>query len=245
MHEHDRLSTGISGLDEVLGSGLLRERAYMVTGGAGTGKTIVGLHFLTAGVEAGEDVLFVAFEEDPADLAADAAGLGFDTSEITFLDLSPDADRFVADESIDGAVAHVRALDTAGIAAIVTHLGEHYDDPADARADTEESYSGGVERAVEIHDAVDYGLAGAIISEDYRQLNYYRDEAGVGLASANLPCIGAEVQLPFGDLGKSGKVAPSAREVIEAVTERTAWTLNNARDIEMAQGLSAELQFGE
>jgi aldehyde dehydrogenase (NAD+) len=106
-------------------------------------------------------------------------------------------------------------------------------------------YSGGIERAVEIHDAVDYGLAGAVISEDYRQLNYYRDEADVGLAYANLPCIGAEVQLPFGGVGKSGKGAPSAREVIEAVTERTAWTLNNDREIEMAQGLSAELRFEE
>ena len=38
---------------------------------------------------------------------------------------------------------------------------------------------------------------------------------------------------------------PGQREVIEAVTERTAWTLNNARDIEMAQGLSAELRFEE
>ena len=52
--------------------------------------------------------------------------------------LPPIADRFVADESADGAVAHVRALDDAGIGAIVNHLGEHYDDPADARADTEE-----------------------------------------------------------------------------------------------------------
>ncbi|AZH25088.1 aldehyde dehydrogenase family protein [Haloplanus aerogenes] len=106
-------------------------------------------------------------------------------------------------------------------------------------------YSGGIERAVEIHDAVEYGLAGAIVSEDYRQLNYYRDEAQAGLAYGNLPCIGAEVQLPFGGLGKSGKGSPSAREVIEAVTDRTAWTLNNERDIEMAQGLSAELRFEE
>jgi len=106
-------------------------------------------------------------------------------------------------------------------------------------------YSGTVERAVEIHDAVEYGLAGAIISEDYRQLNYYRDEAKAGLAYGNLPCIGAEVQLPFGGLGKSGKGSPSAREVIEAVTDRTAWTLNNEKEIEMAQGLSAELRFEE
>jgi aldehyde dehydrogenase (NAD+) len=67
----------------------------------------------------------------------------------------------------------------------------------------------------------------------------------VGLAYANLPCIGAEIQLPFGGVGKSGKGSPSAREVIEAVTERTAWTLNNGREIEMAQGLSAELRFEE
>ncbi|MEZ3142718.1 aldehyde dehydrogenase family protein [Halobaculum sp. MBLA0143] len=102
-------------------------------------------------------------------------------------------------------------------------------------------YSGGIEQAVEIHNDVDYGLAGAVISENYRQLNYYRDNAEVGLAYANLPCIGAEVQLPFGGVKRSGKGAPSAREAIEAVTDRTAWTMNNSKDIEMAQGLSAEI----
>ncbi|GGN16240.1 aldehyde dehydrogenase family protein [Halarchaeum nitratireducens] len=102
-------------------------------------------------------------------------------------------------------------------------------------------YAGGIERAVEIHNAVDYGLAGAVISEDYRQLNYYRDHAEVGLSYGNLPCIGAEVHLPFGGVKKSGHGPASAREAIEAVTERTAWTLNNATEIEMAQGLSATL----
>jgi len=103
-------------------------------------------------------------------------------------------------------------------------------------------YSGDIERAMEIHNAVDYGLAGAIISEDYRQINHYRDNAEVGLAYANLPCIGAEVQLPFGGVKMSGSGPPHAREVIEAVTERTAWTLNNSKEIEMAQGLSAEIK---
>ncbi len=102
-------------------------------------------------------------------------------------------------------------------------------------------YDGDIERAVEIHNDTPYGLSGAIISEDYRQINYYRDHAEVGLAYANLPCIGAEVQLPFGGVKKSGNGYPSAREVIEAVTERTAWTLNNSKDIQMAQGLSAEI----
>jgi aldehyde dehydrogenase (NAD+) len=125
------------------------------------------------------------------------------------------------------------------------------DPDADLRCTNEEvfgphvallEYDGGIERAVEIHNDTEYGLAGAIISEDYRQINYYRDHAAVGLAYGNLPCIGAEVQLPFGGVKKSGNGYPSAREVIEAVTDRTAWTLNNAREIEMAQGLSADIK---
>ena len=106
-------------------------------------------------------------------------------------------------------------------------------------------YEGGIEEAVAIHDDTDYGLAGAVISEDYRELNHFRDHAEVGLAYANLPCIGAEVQLPFGGVKRSGNGYPSAREIIEAVTDRTAWTLNNDEEITMAQGLSAEITTGE
>ncbi|MFC7045449.1 aldehyde dehydrogenase family protein [Halobacteriaceae archaeon GCM10025711] len=106
-------------------------------------------------------------------------------------------------------------------------------------------YSGDIEEAVEIHNDTPYGLAGAIVSEDYRQINYFRDYADLGLAYGNLPSIGAEVQLPFGGVKKSGNGYPSAREVIEAVTERTAWTLNNSKDIEMAQGLSAEIKTSD
>lgn len=98
-----------------------------------------------------------------------------------------------------------------------------------------------IDAALEIHNDTPYGLAGAIISEDYRQLNRFRDRADLGLAYANLPCIGAEVQLPFGGVKKSGNGYPSARKAIEAVTERTAWTINNADGIELAQGLSADI----
>ena len=102
-------------------------------------------------------------------------------------------------------------------------------------------YSGDVDRGIEIHNDVAYGLTRAVISEDYREINRYRDRAEVGLAYANLPCIGAEVQLPFGGVKRSGVGAPHAREAIEAVTERTAWTVNNDEEIEMAQGLSADI----
>jgi len=97
----ERASTGVAGLDEILSGGLLPERSYMVRGQAGTGKTILSLHFLQRGVEEGETSLFVNLEEDVRDLAANAAALGFDTEAIEFLDLSPGADAFTEDRSYE------------------------------------------------------------------------------------------------------------------------------------------------
>ncbi|WP_283401803.1 ATPase domain-containing protein [Halorubrum sp. DM2] len=97
----DRLSTGIPGLDEILSGGLIRERSYMIRGQAGSGKTILSLHFLAAGVERGETVLFINLEEDLSDLKANAEALGFDTDAIEFLDLSPGADVFTEDQSYE------------------------------------------------------------------------------------------------------------------------------------------------
>lgn len=100
------------------------------------------------------------------------------------------------------------------------------------------------DEALDIHNSVEYGLAGAIISEDYRKINRYRDEAEIGLGYANLPSIGAEVHLPFGGVKRSGSGIPAGKDIIRAVTHRTAWTVNNEKDIEMAQGLSAEIFRG-
>ncbi|MFC7133372.1 MULTISPECIES: ATPase domain-containing protein [Salinibaculum] len=99
--EPARLSTGIDGLDSILHGGLIEERSYMVRGPPGAGKTILGFHFLLAGVERGERVLFINLEEDLDDLKANAASLGFETDDVDFLDLSPSADVFTEDESYD------------------------------------------------------------------------------------------------------------------------------------------------
>jgi circadian clock protein KaiC len=97
----ERASTGIDGLDEVLSGGLVPARSYMVRGQAGSGKTILSLHFLQQGIDEGETALFINLEEDLRDLKANAAALGFDTDAIEFLDLSPSADAFVEDESYE------------------------------------------------------------------------------------------------------------------------------------------------
>ncbi|MFC6724579.1 ATPase domain-containing protein [Halobium palmae] len=97
----ERVSTGVSGLDEVLNGGLVAHRTYMIRGSPGAGKSILGLHFLTAGIDAGEDVLYVNMEEPVAEIEQNAASLGIDTEGIEFLDLSPDSDFFADDLSYD------------------------------------------------------------------------------------------------------------------------------------------------
>lgn len=93
-----RISTGIPGLDEVLSGGLIPSRSYMVSGDPGTGKTILGLHFLTAGE--GES-LYVNLEEPATEIARNAVAVGIDTDSITFLDLSPSAEVFVEEQAYD------------------------------------------------------------------------------------------------------------------------------------------------
>jgi aldehyde dehydrogenase (NAD+) len=95
--------------------------------------------------------------------------------------------------------------------------------------------------AVRIHNDVDYGLSMAVISENYRRIRFFRDECDYGMGYVNLPCIGAEVHLPFGGVKRSGNGHPSAAGLIDVVSRKTAWTVNHADDIKMAQGLSAQI----
>jgi circadian clock protein KaiC len=71
--------TGIRGLDEITRGGLPRGRSTLVTGGTGSGKTLLGLHFLVAGArEYGEPGVLVTFEESAEKVSANVASLGFD-----------------------------------------------------------------------------------------------------------------------------------------------------------------------
>ncbi|MEX2552630.1 MAG: ATPase domain-containing protein, partial [Actinomycetota bacterium] len=45
----DRASSGVQGLDELLNGGVPRHSATLLQGGSGTGKTLLGLHFLVEG----------------------------------------------------------------------------------------------------------------------------------------------------------------------------------------------------
>ncbi|MDX2088276.1 MAG: ATPase domain-containing protein [Kofleriaceae bacterium] len=78
----DRISTGVAGLDRMTHGGLRRGSSTLVVGAAGTGKTLLGLHFLFAGVAAGEHGLLVSFQENPTLLRQLTAGLGWNVKEL-------------------------------------------------------------------------------------------------------------------------------------------------------------------
>lgn len=96
-----RLSTGVAGLDQVLHGGLLPGRTYLVRGGPGTGKTMLGLHFLTAGARRDEKTLFITVEESTEQIRKDAGMLGFDLTGVRFVDLTPGAEFFTKAQSYD------------------------------------------------------------------------------------------------------------------------------------------------
>jgi circadian clock protein KaiC len=101
MMDTPRHPTGLPGLDEVLHGGLIPERAYLVRGGPGTGKTTLGLHFLASGVTRGEQSLLITLESAEAQLRRDAASQALDLSGIHFLDLSPTREFFSQNQSYD------------------------------------------------------------------------------------------------------------------------------------------------
>jgi aldehyde dehydrogenase (NAD+) len=98
------------------------------------------------------------------------------------------------------------------------------------------------EDAVKINNATPYGLSMAIVTEDYRAMRMFRDECEYGMGYVNLPCIGAEVHLPFGGVKQSGNGHPSAAGLVEAVTHKTAWTVNHGTEVKMAQGLTTDIE---
>lgn len=75
--EIDRVKTGVPGFDELISGGLVRNSLNLLSGGAGTGKTIFALQFLLNGAKLyNERGVYITLEETEAELKADMAALG-------------------------------------------------------------------------------------------------------------------------------------------------------------------------
>ena len=79
----EKAPTGITGFDEVSSGGLPRGRCTLVSGAAGSGKTIFGLEFLVQGaLKYGETGVLMSFEESSLNLRQDVSSLGFNLQEL-------------------------------------------------------------------------------------------------------------------------------------------------------------------
>ncbi len=94
-----RISTGVEGLDGILDGGLIKGRNALVRGSPGSGKTVFGLYFLSAGIDDGETSLYVNLGEPQAYVEETADAFGLNTEQIQFHNLSPTQEQFSEDES--------------------------------------------------------------------------------------------------------------------------------------------------
>lgn len=86
----ERVKTGIEGLDKMLGGGLIKGRAYIISGGPGAGKTVMAMRFLMEGTKNKEKGLYVALEEQALELKQDMANFGWTLNNIKIVDTMQD-----------------------------------------------------------------------------------------------------------------------------------------------------------
>lgn len=83
----ERASSGIPGLDDILGGhGFPRNQMYLVEGNPGAGKTTLGLQFLLEGLRNGEKVAYIVLAESAKALRRLALSHGWDISAVTVIE---------------------------------------------------------------------------------------------------------------------------------------------------------------
>src|SRR5688572_28664223 len=92
-----KLATGIASFDVIGKGGLPQHRTTLISGTAGSGKTVFAIQFLAAGITgSAESGVFVTFEESAEDIRKNMLSFGWDLSsweregKLAFVDASPD-----------------------------------------------------------------------------------------------------------------------------------------------------------
>ncbi|MDB5300979.1 MAG: kaiC 2 [Phycisphaerales bacterium] len=94
------VSTGVSGLDDILRGGLTPNRLYLVEGDPGSGKTTLALQFLLEGARRGEPALYVTLSETKDELMTIADSHGWDISSIRIMEMAPSASSLSPDAEL-------------------------------------------------------------------------------------------------------------------------------------------------
>jgi circadian clock protein KaiC len=93
-----RVSTGVPGLDDVLGGGLPAGHLYLIEGDPGAGKTTVGLQFLMDGASRNESVLYVTLSESKTELEEGADSHGWSLQGVDVFEFVPTEETLRPDE---------------------------------------------------------------------------------------------------------------------------------------------------
>jgi circadian clock protein KaiC len=83
------ISTGVPGLDDILAGGYPSNRAHLIEGQPGSGKTTLALQFLLDGIEKGESGLYITLSESKRELQAVAASHGWSLDGLAIFELVP------------------------------------------------------------------------------------------------------------------------------------------------------------
>lgn len=79
--EHESISSGIKGLDDLLGGGLTRGTSNLFIGPAGSGKSTIAMKFLLEAAKRGEKSVIYSFDETLGTVLARANKLGLELQE--------------------------------------------------------------------------------------------------------------------------------------------------------------------
>jgi circadian clock protein KaiC len=95
-HARERMASGISEIDSLLGGGIEEGTSTLIVGAAGTGKSTLAAQFAAAAAKRGQKTALYIFDESPVTLTARAAELGIELSS-----------------AIDSGIVGVRQVDPA------------------------------------------------------------------------------------------------------------------------------------
>jgi circadian clock protein KaiC len=88
----ERIRTGVTGLDDILGGGLPQGHLYLIEGDPGTGKTTLALQFLLEGIRNRESVIYVTLSESRRELEQVVHSHGWSAEGLQIYEMVPPED---------------------------------------------------------------------------------------------------------------------------------------------------------
>ena len=104
-------------------------------------------------------------------------------------------------------------------------------------------YTGGVEKAIALHNDVPQGLSSAIFSNNLRETELFLSHEGsdCGIANVNIGTSGAEIGGAFGGEKETGGGRESGSDTWKAYMRRQTNTINWSTALPLAQGIKFDI----